>query len=354
MKKMRRKMRIGIVGAGLMGRWHAHAARQAGASVVAIADLDLDRAQRLASPFGAVAVTTASNLFQTSNIAALHICTPTHTHAQITRDALRHGAHVFIEKPLAASEDETKALLVEAERASKLICPAHQYAFQRSVNKILMRRPEAGALTSVELKFFSAGATASDADTYAAIAGDILPHSLSILHRLFPAQPLAALEWRVDRAINGEWELGATIEKTRIRILIGLLSRPTTAFLTICGTHGAFEADLFHDYVLWRGGAVSRSAKIAQPFVRSAGHLAAAACNLAYRGFRNEPAYPGLRTLISKFYEACVGGGAAPISNQQIIDAARVRDRFIAAETADGQLPTIPQSMGSRYREGGL
>ncbi len=348
---MRQKMRIGIIGAGLMGRWHAHAARQAGASIVTIADAEHECAQALAAQFGAVVVNDARDLLQTENIDALHICTPTDTHTQIAQEALRQGVHIFIEKPLAANEGETKALLVEAERTRKQICPTHQYAFQRCVSNISARLSQAGELTLVELKFFSAGASASDPAMYAAIAGDILPHPLSILHQLFPGQSLALLDWRINCAVNGEWELSATIGKTRIRILIGLLSRPTAASLTICGTRGAFEADLFHDYVLWRDGAVSRSAKIAQPFVHSVGHLAAAAYNLAYRGIRNEPAYPGLRTLISKFYEACSGGGAAPISSQQIIDAARVRDRFIAENTVDGSLPKMPQTARNGYRE---
>jgi predicted dehydrogenase len=345
---MRQRMRIGIIGAGLMGRWHAHAALQAGATLVAVADTELENARRLAVQFGAVVANDAHDLLQTANIAALHVCTPTNTHMPIAREALRQGVHVFIEKPLAVSEDESLALLMDAERVDKLVCPAHQYAFQRCVSKISARLLKAGELTLVELKFFSAGATALDPDVYTAITSDILPHPLSILHRLFPTQRLAALDWRIDSTVNGEWELGTTIGKTRIRILIGLLSRPTTASLAVYGTHGAFEADLFHDYVLWRDGAVSRSAKIAQPFVRSVGHLAAAAQNLAYRGIRNEPAYPGLRMLISKFYDACAGGVAAPVSSRQIIDVARLRDRFIAAGTVDGPVPINPKTRMAR------
>jgi hypothetical protein len=57
--------------------------------------------------------------------------------------------------------------------------------------------------------------------------------------------------------------------------------------------------------------------------------LGAATSNLGRRVANSEPAYPGLRALIAEFYEAVRSGGSPPITPDETLSIARVRDHFI-------------------------
>ena len=331
---MSQGLRIGIAGAGLMGRWHAHCARQAGASVVAVADPNSDRAQGLAGRYGARVFSDVGDMLAQADLALLHVCAPSQDHAVIARAAIDRKVHLFVEKPLAANESETRAILDNARAAGVHVCPTHQYAFQRSVSGVLAARDRAGKIASVSLTFFSAGATGQGDGAYARIAADILPHPVSILQRLFSAFDWSRADWRLQAGRHGHWEFETCIESMTVRIVLSLIARPTCASLEIAGTEGFFEADLFHDYLVWRPGQTSRRTKILQPFAHGVSGLWAASGNLVRRAVANEPAYPGLKSLTSQYYGACTGRAAAPISDREIIEVASIRDRFLAESSS--------------------
>jgi hypothetical protein len=84
--------------------------------------------------------------------------------------------------------------------------------------------------------------------------------------------------------------------------------------------------DLFHGYVLFERGRVSKARKITQPFELSLRNLEVASINLGRRAIQSETAYPGLRRLVSSFYESLRTGAPLPISPEDGIAVASVRD----------------------------
>ena len=344
------KLRVAIAGAGLMGQWHRAAAQRAGATVVAIADPDPARAARLAGKAAGKTVAVFSDvaaMLDSTRPDVLHICTPTATHAALLALAAARGVHVLAEKPMAADTVQTQALLDLAQAHRILLCPVHQYAFQTSVETILRDRARAGVVALVDLAFFSAGAVGQPPGTYPAIAADILPHPISILQRLFPGALPAPADWQVTTAgpdagpDSGSYMLSTTMGGALVRISLSLTARPTCATLDYRGSTGSFAADHFHDYVLFRGGIASRRSKMTRPFSDALGHLGLAATNLAARALRRELAYPGLLALCRRFYAAVErvgldGAQSSPISAEDILAGAALRDHFIAATRAGG------------------
>lgn len=319
-------LRVAIAGAGLMGRWHAHAARRAGALVIAAADPDRGRAARLApatyADLGALLADTTPDL--------LHLCTPTATHGTLLRQAAAHGVHAFAEKPLAADLAETRALLDGAAAAGTQLCPVHQYAFQAGIETILRDRHRIGEAVLIDLAFFSAGAVGRPAADLAGIAADILPHPLSIVQRLCTGPLPAAPLWQIAQPGPGTFALQTALGSALVRITLSLTARPTRATLDLFGTSGAFTADLFHGYTFFRDGTASRRSKLTRPLRDGAGHLGHAAVNLAGRAWRRELAYPGLAALCARVYASVEGRGPAPIPPAQILEIAALRDDFIA------------------------
>ncbi len=111
-------------------------------------------------------------------------------------------------------------------------------------------------------------------------------------------------------------------------------ARPPVNELRLLGEKGAVHADLFHGFSYVEESSTSRAAKVARPFRVALRQGVAAAANLVRRASGGEPAYPGLRELLRRFYAALGGGSAAPISPTEILTVAEVWERLGAAVQA--------------------
>jgi myo-inositol 2-dehydrogenase / D-chiro-inositol 1-dehydrogenase len=119
------KARIGVLGAGNLGRIHAEAlSRHPAASITAVADVDPARAGELASRFEARVFRDLDGLLG-SGIDLLVITTPNAHHADAARAALDRGVPVFSEKPMATSLEEARRLLERAERPGAFYVVGH-------------------------------------------------------------------------------------------------------------------------------------------------------------------------------------------------------------------------------------
>jgi myo-inositol 2-dehydrogenase/D-chiro-inositol 1-dehydrogenase len=100
---MTKTLKIGVIGAGRIGRIHAEniATRIRGAQLAGVADVNLSAAQQLAGQLH-VTVATADyhQLLHDPAVNAVAICSATNTHADIIEAAAHHGKHVFCEKPI--------------------------------------------------------------------------------------------------------------------------------------------------------------------------------------------------------------------------------------------------------------
>jgi myo-inositol 2-dehydrogenase / D-chiro-inositol 1-dehydrogenase len=115
-----KKLRIGIIGAGRIGRVHAEslAFRIPEAAHSAIADINGDAAQEVAERCGIPRVATDSKeILSDPAIDAVLICSPTATHANLIVGAARAGKHVFCEKPIDHSLSNIDRALQEVKRS---------------------------------------------------------------------------------------------------------------------------------------------------------------------------------------------------------------------------------------------
>ncbi len=328
-------LQVGIVGAGLMGRWHAHYARQLGARVSAVVDADPATARALAQRLPDARVfTDTAEMLRTHRPDVLHVCTPLPSHMALVSQALAAGIPVLVEKPLAASVAETKLILEAAERSKVLVCPVHQYAFQDGVLSARSRLERMGEVLHGRFTICSAGGAGLDGPGLDRIVADILPHPLSVIRALWPDRDLLAASWTIHRPRNGELRVSGALGETTFDLCISMHARPTRSELEILCRDGRIHVDFFHGYAIAEQGKVSRYRKIARPLIYAVRSLLVAGVNLARRGLRSEPAYPGLRRLIDGFYSAVAGAATAPIPPRDIIFVAASRDQIISAMPA--------------------
>ena len=319
-------LKAGIIGAGLMGRWHANALKNSGACLKAVVDPDLKRAKLLAvKHVNAEPFSDIEPMLNKGDLDVLHICTPLSTHKNIAERAIRAGINLIIEKPLTPTALEAEYLFDLAEEHDVLICPVHQFIFQNGARKALKGLSGIGRLIYIKGTFCSAGASGEPLERMDAIVQDILPHPLSLMQAFLP-KGISQAEWTALRPGDGELLAIGGINGVSLSVFISLNARPTECSLLVAGTEGTIHIDMFHGFSFIESGRVSRIRKIIRPFSLAIQMFSAAALNLSRRVIQGEFAYPGLRQLIDSFYAAVRCNADSPISKTDTIAVAQARD----------------------------
>ena len=120
---MRKKVRLGMVGAGTIARQHLTACQQCtGLEVTAICDVHAGRAKSLATEFGVPNVfTDHRDLVAADDVDAVSVCTPNNLHMAVTLAAIKADKDVICEKPLAMNAGQARRMVEAADKAGKIL-----------------------------------------------------------------------------------------------------------------------------------------------------------------------------------------------------------------------------------------
>jgi predicted dehydrogenase len=115
--------KVAIIGAGGMAAYHASGFRQAGAEIVALADVNHKAAEAAAERFGIEkSFDDVGEMLKTvKGLQAVSIIVPNKFHAPLALQALRAGKHVFCEKPPAMNAKETASMVAAAKKARRTL-----------------------------------------------------------------------------------------------------------------------------------------------------------------------------------------------------------------------------------------
>lgn len=129
--------RIGIVGTGHFGRYHAEAfARLRRARVVGVCNRSRKSAEDLAQRLGASLVTSdPQELFASPEVDGVVIATHNDSHAELCRRAVVAGKHVLVEKPLGMSLKECEEVVTAAKGREGLVSVGYKFRFFPSVQR---------------------------------------------------------------------------------------------------------------------------------------------------------------------------------------------------------------------------
>ena len=118
-------MRLGIIGCGVLGKFHAPCAVKAGFNIVACSDPVKENAESLAGQYGAKVVDDAMALCASTDVDVVAICTPTPYHAAYVIEAAKHGKHIFCEKPFCRTLKQCEDALAAAKKAGVKLFVGH-------------------------------------------------------------------------------------------------------------------------------------------------------------------------------------------------------------------------------------
>ena len=112
-----RKLGVAVIGTGFWGRNHARVFKElAETELLAICDIDAERARSVAKQFGVTPYTSTGKMLKNENIEAVSICTWSTSLAREALKALKAGKNVLVEKPMAESVKQAENLLKTAEK----------------------------------------------------------------------------------------------------------------------------------------------------------------------------------------------------------------------------------------------
>jgi myo-inositol 2-dehydrogenase/D-chiro-inositol 1-dehydrogenase len=111
-------LRVGLIGTGFIGSVHAaNIARHPKTELVAIHDIDLNRAAFVAGKTGASVAESVGEIFQSEKIDAVFVTSSTNTHIDYLQQAARGGKAVYCEKPIGLDYPEAAEAVMVVQRA---------------------------------------------------------------------------------------------------------------------------------------------------------------------------------------------------------------------------------------------
>lgn len=133
------KIRIGVIGAGRIGKVHTEtiAQRIAEAEVVAVVDVDISAAQELADRFMIKNVSdNYIDIVNNPDVDAVLICSPTGTHADLVIEVAKAGKHIFCEKPIALNLNDIRRALKAVDESGVKFMVGFNRRFDSNFKKI--------------------------------------------------------------------------------------------------------------------------------------------------------------------------------------------------------------------------
>ncbi|GER86755.1 oxidoreductase [Dictyobacter vulcani] len=185
---MRTDLRFGLIG---WGYWGPKIARNldglSQASVTMVADLDQNRLASVAVNQPWIKTTTDFHDILNSDVDGVVIAAPVRAHYRLAKEALLHGKHVLVEKPLTASVAEAEELVELAQQRKLILMVGHTFEYSPAVNELrkLVQNGDLGKIYCVEAERVNLGLFRSDIN----VIWDLAPHDVSILLYLFGKAP---------------------------------------------------------------------------------------------------------------------------------------------------------------------
>ena len=235
-------IRVGVVGAGYFGQFHAAKyAAMPGVELVAVADIDPSRARAVGREFAVPALGSGRDMFE--SVDAVSVATPAATHYAIARAFLERDIHVLVEKPIAMLTDEANDLVRLAEKKGVILQVGHQerFYFSRFDLPSLVSEP-------TEITCRRAGPY-TGRGTDCSVVLDMMIHDLDLLHQI----TAVALQWvsGYGERVRSDFDDLADVTLSAgddcvVRMFASRVHNRRERRLRICSDEGTLEIDFIN------------------------------------------------------------------------------------------------------------
>lgn len=208
-------MNVAVIGVGSMGKNHARVYSElAEANLVAVSDANVQTVEKVADQLGARAYTDYREMLKIEQPEAVSIAVPTAMHEEVAMAAMEMGAHVLVEKPIAATLDEGRRLIEHAHNLNRQLMIGHIVRFNPAT-QALKQKLDAGELGRIfQIICRRAGPFPARIRDVGVVI-DLAPHDLDVMRFLTGLNPIRIFA-ETEQRIHTEHE----------DLLLGLLRFP--------------------------------------------------------------------------------------------------------------------------------
>ena len=183
-------IKVGVIGCGYWGpQIIRNLHEMQNVQLTAVADTKPERLEFVRRHYPEVKVFASHTQLLESDVEAVVISTPIHTHHMLAMEAIRAGKHILVEKPLAASAIEAVELINLAKSRHRLVMVGHTFLYNPAVLELrrLVGDGELGRIYYVDAARLNLGLFQRRAD----VIWDLAPHDVSILMYVLGTNPVA-------------------------------------------------------------------------------------------------------------------------------------------------------------------
>ncbi len=241
-------LRAAVIGLGMMGRAHLRVWSEMieGVELVGVADSDPGALRDAIDGRSVRGYPDAESLLRAEQPDLVSIVVPTSLHLPMTLAALEAGAHVLVEKPIAATRAEAERMIEAAHQAGRMLTVGHIERFNPAIRE-LRRRLVAGELGRIfEIRATRLGPFPARIRDVGVVV-DLAPHDLDVMRYLLGSDPIRLYAETEQRIHTDHEDLFVGLLKFAngaVGVLdINWLTPTKQRTLTVTGERGMYTAD---------------------------------------------------------------------------------------------------------------
>ena len=314
-------MKVAVIGVGSMGKNHARVYSELPeVELVAVVDADLKTAEAVAANLGARVYADPGEMLKKEKPEAVSIAVPTALHTQVGLMALESGAHVLMEKPIAATVEEGRLLIEKARQVNRQLMVGHIVRFNPAM-QLLKQKLMDGDLGRVFQVFCRRAGPFPARIRDVGVVVDLAPHDVDVMRFLIGADPLRVYA-ETERRIHTDhedlvWGLLRFPDGVVGSLEINWLTPTKIREVLVLGERGLFRIDdLTQDLYFYENAQVNGDLWPALKTLKgvSEGHM------IRYAIQRYEP----LKAELQAFLGSVKEGKPVPVGGEDGLEALRL------------------------------
>ena len=343
--KMLEKLRVGIVGCGgATQQMHIPSLLKLKDKVIlqALCDKNEVLAKEIAAKYHVPnAYPELSDMLAAEELDIVDICTPPQVHAPIAVEALEHGCHVMMEKPMALRTSDCDEMINASNKKGVKLCIIHNQLFNPPFLKARRLVAEGAIGDFIGMRLFHSDPREEmimRQDSWlhklpGGLIGETAPHpvymSLAFLNKAKSVDIYAKNFLEHPWAPFDEFRIELEGEKAMSSITISYASNRGEIYIDILGTEGVIYLDLGSILLVHYGRKVSsRPIPFARHFLNVSsqvvGGVAANAFKLATRRIRS-----GHDIIIERFVDSIIKNQQPPVTGEEGRETVRIMEMIV-------------------------